>query len=188
MRGCAPKTTYARPPDARFSATHASRKATGHGEMWFADQAKNVFTIGLEQGDGLSVSGKSVLCFDPSLSYEIRMVSGAGMVGGGLFNCIFTGQGQLAITADGMPMVIPVSPDAPVFVDTDAVVGWSASLQTSIRRSEGMRSMLRGGSGELARLALHGNDFVIVQPSEGLVVPTQSGGGGASALGNLLGG
>ena len=166
----------------------ALMEVTGQGEMWFAEKARSVFTIALEQGDGLSVNGKSVLVFDPSLSYNIALVRGAGMVGGGLFNCVFTGTGQLAITAEGMPMVIPVTPDNPVYVDTDAVVAWSANLQTGIRRSEGMRSLIRGGSGELAQLSLVGHGFVVVQPSEGIVIPQQGGGGGGGALGGLLNG
>lgn len=85
-------------------------------------------------------------------------------------------------------MVIPVTPDNPVYVDTDAVVAWSANLQTGIRRSEGMRSLIRGGSGELAQLSLTGHGFVVVQPSEGIVVPQQGGGGGGGALGGLLNG
>src|SRR5882757_955567 len=43
----------------------------GHGEIWLADLAKNVFIVA---GDGLSIAGKSVLCFDLSLQYEIRLV------------------------------------------------------------------------------------------------------------------
>jgi uncharacterized protein (AIM24 family) len=62
--------------------------------------------------------------------------------------------------------VIPVTPQAPVFVDTDAVVGWSAQLQTGLHRSQGLGSMLRGGSGEAVQLQLSGNGFVIVRPSE----------------------
>jgi uncharacterized protein (AIM24 family) len=37
-----------------------------------------------------------------------------------------------------------------------------------------MRSMLRGGSGEAFQLAFHGPGFVVVQPSEGIPVPTQT--------------
>lgn len=160
----------------------------GQGEIWFADEAKNVFLLGIEQGDNVTVSGKSVLAFDPSLNYDIGMVKGAGMVGGGLFNCVFEGQGGLAITAHGTPMVIPVSPQLPVLVDTDAVIAWSSSLQTSIHRSEGFKSFLKGGSGELFQLVLHGQGFVVVQPSEGPIVPTSSNSGGSGGgVSGLLG-
>lgn len=138
----------------------------GRGEVWFAHEAANCFIVDLAPGDGLTVNGRNVLCFDPSLSYEISTVKGAGMTGGGLFNSVFTGQGKLAVICEGNPIVIPVSPQAPVFVDTDAVVGWTASLKTSLHRSQSLGSMLRGGSGEAVQLRLDGEGFVIVRPSE----------------------
>ncbi|MFK8849884.1 AIM24 family protein [Streptomyces sp. Ac-502] len=138
----------------------------GRGEVWFAHEAANCFIVDIAPGDGLTVNGRNVLCFDPSLSYEISTVKGAGMTGGGLFNSVFTGQGKLAVICEGNPIVIPVSPQAPVFVDTDAVVGWTASLKTSLHRSQSLGSMLRGGSGEAVQLRLDGEGFVIVRPSE----------------------
>lgn len=161
--------------------------ARGQGEVWFAAGAADCFILELDQGDALSINGRNVLCFDPSLSYDIQMVRGAGMFGGGLFNCVFTGQGRLAITCDGQPIVIPVTPQLPVYVDTDAVVGWTSQLQTSIQKSQSLKSLLKGGSGELFQLALSGQGFVIVQPSEGVSAPAQSSGGGG-LLGNVLGG
>jgi uncharacterized protein (AIM24 family) len=160
----------------------------GQGEAWFASGASDCFILELEPGDALSINGRNVVCFDPSLQYDIQMVRGAGMFGGGLFNSVFTGQGRLAITCDGQPIVIPVSPQAPVLVDTDAVVGWSSALQTSIQKSQSLKSLLRGGSGELFQLALQGQGFVIVQPSEGKHVQQQQSGGGGGLLGNVLGG
>jgi uncharacterized protein (AIM24 family) len=155
----------------------------GRGEIWLADLAKNVFIV---DGDGLSIAGKSVLCFDPSLQYEIRLVKGAGMNAGGLFNCRFTGDGSIALTAHGQPMVIPVSSAAPVLVDTDAVIGWTASLGASIHRSEGVKSFVKGGSGEMFQLQLQGEGSVIVQPSEG-PLPAAKGKGVADTIGEFLG-
>ncbi|XIE80630.1 AIM24 family protein [Streptomyces sp. SBR177] len=138
----------------------------GQGEAWFAHEAQNCFIVEIEQGDALTVNGRNVLCFDATLHYEIRTVKGAGMTGGGLFNSVFTGHGKLALMCEGHPIVIPVTPQAPVFVDTDAVVGWSADLQTSLHRSQSFGSMIRGGSGEAVQLRLDGQGFVIVRPSE----------------------
>ncbi|OKK22656.1 hypothetical protein AMK16_06140 [Streptomyces sp. CB00455] len=138
----------------------------GQGEAWFAHQAANCFIIDFEPGDALTVNGRNVLCFDPTLSYEIKMVKGAGMTGGGLFNSVFTGTGKLAVICDGNPIIIPVTAQAPVYVDTDAVVGWSASLETGLHRSQSVGSMIRGGSGEAVQLMLRGEGFVIVRPSE----------------------
>ncbi|GAQ60505.1 AIM24 family protein [Streptomyces scabiei] len=138
----------------------------GQGEAWFAHEAQNCFIVDVEPGDVFTVNGRNVLCFDASLSYEIKTVKGAGMTGGGLFNSVFTGQGRLGLVCDGNPLVIPVSPQLPVFVDTDAVVGWTAHLNTSLHRSQSFGSMIRGGSGEAAQLKLEGEGFVVVRPSE----------------------
>jgi uncharacterized protein (AIM24 family) len=155
----------------------------GQGEIWFADGASDCFILDLEHGDAVSINGRNVLLFDPSLQYQIQKVPGAGMFGGGLFNSVFTGVGRLAITCEGPPIVIPVSPQAPVMIDTDAVVGWSANLQSSINKSQSLGSIIRGGSGELFQLALSGQGFAIIQPSEGRQPVAQQGRGGG-----LLGG
>ncbi|MGW6331207.1 AIM24 family protein [Nocardia rhamnosiphila] len=138
----------------------------GHGEAWFAHFDRNCFTVDLAPGDALTLNGRNVLVFDSSLHYDIRMVQGVGMAGGGLFNCVFSGQGRLGLVCAGTPIIIPVHPQSPVFVDTDAVVGWSANMQTSLNRSQSFGSMVRGGSGEAFQLRLDGEGFVIVQPSE----------------------
>ena len=106
-------------------------RVSGTGDVFFADLASDVHVIELDGTDGFSVNGVSVLAFEPTLQWDIKMIGSAGMIGGGLFNTYFTGSGKLAITTKGTPVVLTV--DAPTFVDTDAVVAWSASLQTSIR-------------------------------------------------------
>ncbi|TQK51236.1 uncharacterized protein (AIM24 family) [Streptomyces sp. SLBN-118] len=138
----------------------------GQGEAWFAHEAQNCFVVDIEQGDALTINGRNVLCFDATLAYEIKTVKGAGMTGGGLFNSVFTGYGKLAVICEGNPIVIPVTGQQPVYVDTDAVVGWSAQLNTSLHRSQSVGSMIRGGSGEAVQLMLQGEGFVIVRPSE----------------------
>ncbi|MCW7941227.1 hypothetical protein AAW14_03870 [Streptomyces hygroscopicus] len=138
----------------------------GQGEAWFAHEAQNCFVVDVEPGDEVTVNGRNVLCFDATLSYEIRTVKGAGITGGGLFNSVFTGHGRLGLICEGNPLVIPVSPQQPVYVDTDAVVGWTARLNTSLHRSQSIGSMLRGGSGEAVQLKLEGEGYVVVRPSE----------------------
>ncbi|MDI3389481.1 AIM24 family protein [Streptomyces sp. B-S-A8] len=145
----------------------------GQGEAWFAQEAANCFIVEMDPGDSLTINGRNVLCFDPTLSYDIQTVKGAGMAGGGLFNSVFTGQGKLAVICEGDPIVIPVSQQAPVYADTDAVVGWSSQLHTSLHRSQSFGSMIRGGSGEAVQLMLQGDGFVIVRPSE--AVPHKPG-------------
>ncbi|MBW8706182.1 hypothetical protein MBT84_41855 [Streptomyces sp. MBT84] len=138
----------------------------GQGEAWFAHEAQNCFVVDVEQGDEFTVNGRNVLCFDATLSYRIQTVKGAGIAGGGLFNSVFTGSGKLGLICEGNPLVIPVTSQYPVFVDTDAVVGWTAHLHTSLHRSQSIGSMLRGGSGEAVQLKLEGEGYVVVRPSE----------------------
>lgn len=138
----------------------------GQGEAWFAHEAQNCFIVDVEPGDEFTVNGRNVLCFDATLSYRIQTVKGAGITGGGLFNSVFTGHGKLGLICEGNPLVIPVSPQLPVHVDTDAVVGWTARLHTSLHRSQSIGSMLRGGSGEAVQLKLDGEGYVVVRPSE----------------------
>ncbi|MGW1543499.1 AIM24 family protein [Streptomyces sp. NPDC002309] len=138
----------------------------GQGEAWFANEARNCFVVDVEPGDEFTVNGRNVLCFDSTLAYRIATVKGAGIAGGGLFNSVFSGQGRLGLVCDGSPLVIPVSGQHPVYVDTDAVVGWTAGLQTSLHRSQSIGSMLRGGSGEAVQLMLRGEGYVVVRPSE----------------------
>ncbi|MGW4031150.1 AIM24 family protein [Streptomyces sp. NPDC004838] len=145
----------------------------GQGEAWFAHEAANCFIVELEQGDALTINGRNVLCFDATLSYDIKTVKGVGAAGGGLFNSVFTGYGKLAVICEGNPIVIPVTSQQPVYVDTDAVVGWSATLNTSLHRGQSWGSMVRGGSGEAVQLMLQGEGFVIVRPSEH--VPQRTG-------------
>lgn len=162
-------------------------RCTGQGDIFFADLASDVHVIELDGSDGFSVNGASVLAFEPTLQWDIKMIGGVGMVSGGLFNTYFTGTGKLAITTKGTPVVLTV--DAPTYVDTDAVVAWSASLQTSIH-SGGFKPMalLGRGSGEAYQMAFSGQGFVVVQPSENPPrVANQSGGSSGGGVGGMLG-
>ncbi|MBL8929621.1 MAG: AIM24 family protein [Kineosporiaceae bacterium] len=158
-------------------------RVAGQGEVFFARLSEHIFLIQLE-GDGISINGSSLLVFDATLTWDIHRVQGAGMMTGGVFNTVVSGQGTVAITSDGPPMILDCS-QQPTFVDIQATVAWSANLRPQVVSSMNMRSMLRGGSGEAFQYAFHGPGFVVVQPSEGYPTPTQSSSGGG--LGGLLG-
>ncbi|MEE6258372.1 AIM24 family protein [Plantactinospora sonchi] len=166
-------------------------KVSGHGDVFLADYAADVHLIDLEPGDALSINGSSVLAFDSTLQYDIKMVGGAGMMSSsGLFNCVFSGYGRIAITTKGTPVVLNV--DAPTYVDPQAAVCWSASLQTGYHRAEqlGLGTLLGRRTGEAFTMSFAGQGFVIVQPSEEppLMGSGQQGGsqGGGGFLGGLL--
>lgn len=160
-------------------------RVTGNGEVFFARLAQDVFFVELT-GDGLSVNGTNLLAFDADLEWDIHRVQGAGMMAGGMFNTLVQGQGTVAITSDGPPVLLDCS-QQPTYVDIQAAVAWSANLSPQIVSSMNVRSMLRGGSGESFQYAFQGPGFVVVQPSEGMPLGgPESGQGGQGVLGNLF--
>jgi uncharacterized protein (AIM24 family) len=78
----------------------------------------------------------------------------------------------VAITTDGDPVVLRT--DAPTFADADAAVAWSSSLTTTVNSSLKAKALIGRGSGEAFQLMFQGQGIVIVQPSEGAVVPPHS--------------
>lgn len=161
-------------------------KVTGRGDVFLAERAADIHLIDLEPGDALSINGANVLAFDSSLQYDIKMVQGAGMLSNaGLFNCVFSGHGRIAVTTKGTPVVLTV--DQPTFVDPQAAICWSAGLQTGYHRAEqlGLGTLFGRTTGERFTMSFAGQGFVVVQPSEeppgglaGTAAQKQSGGGG----------
>jgi uncharacterized protein (AIM24 family) len=140
---------------------------SGQGDVFLADDASEIFLIDLEAGDALSVNGKNVLAFDPTLQYDIKMVQGMGIASSaGLFNCVFTGTGKLAITSRGTPVVLNV--DQPTYADPQAAIAWSASLQTGFHKADklGLGTLMGRTTGEMFTMSFAGHGFVVVQPSE----------------------
>ncbi|WNG86203.1 AIM24 family protein [Mycobacterium sp. ITM-2016-00317] len=140
----------------------------GQGDVFLADRSYDVHLLNLTNS-GLSISGKNVLAFSSSLDWNIERVRGGSMVAGGLFNTTLRGTGWVALTTDGPPVVLNAA-EAPTFADTNAVVAWSANLQTQLKTSFKAGALIGRGSGEAMQVSFYGNGFVIVQPSEGVPV------------------
>ncbi len=146
-------------------------RCQGQGDVFLADRAYDVHLLNLTNS-GLSISGKNVLAFSASLDWNIERVKGGSIAAGGLFNMTLRGTGWVAITTDGPPVVLNAA-EAPTFVDTNAVVAWSANLQTQLKTSFKAGALIGRGSGEAVQVSFYGQGFVIVQPSEGYPqVPT----------------
>lgn len=166
-------------------------RVSGQAEVFFADQAADVHLIYLE-GDAISINGRSVLAYDASLDADVHFVGGGGIAAGGLFNTIISGTGWVAITSKGTPVVL--STDAPTFVDSNAVVAWSANLQTQVVSSFKLNNLIGRGSGEAIQIGFSGQGWVIVQPNElDLATMNQGGqnttpGGNGGGIGGQLGG
>ena len=76
---------------------------------------------------------------------------------------------------------------APTFADPQAAITWSSGVATSIKTDVKLKNFIGRGSGESIQMAFQGAGWVLIQPSEGRVVPTASGGGGSGLLSNLGG-
>jgi uncharacterized protein (AIM24 family) len=160
-------------------------RVTGQGEVFFASRAGFVNLVELT-GDAISVNGRNLLAFDASLAWDIHRTKGAGVLAGGLFNTTVSGQGMVAMHTIGKPVVLDCS-QQPTFVDTQACVAWSASLQPKLVSSMKFKSMLRGGSGEAFQYAFSGPGFVVVQADEWEQPPSSGSSGGPGGLiGDLL--
>lgn len=145
-------------------------KVGGTGDVFLAHDAREIHLVYLE-GDSITLKGDNVLAFEPALEWDIKRVKGlSGMLAAGLFNVTFTGDGWIALTAFGTPVVLNV--DQPTFADIQSAVAWSTTLETSIRKSDSiMKTAIGRGSGELAQMSFSGEGYVIVQASEGYPWP-----------------
>lgn len=164
--------------------------AEGAGELFVADMASEIQVMYLDN-DMISVNGANVLAFSGSIEWDVHRVNAgrASMMAGGMFNVSLRGTGYVAVTTKGDPVALDVS-GAPTFADADAVVLWTSGVSMDVRvDTGGMKSMLRGGTGELVQMAFGGQGYVLVQPAESVVEgghqETQQKSGG---LGGLLGG
>jgi uncharacterized protein (AIM24 family) len=146
-------------------------RCQGQGDVFLAERAYDVHLLNLNNA-GLSISGKNVLAFSSSLDWNIERVKGGSIATGGLFNTTLRGTGWVALTTDGPPVVLNAA-EAPTFADTNAVVAWSANLQTQLKTSFKAGALIGRGSGEALQVSFYGQGFVIVQPSEGIQIPTQ---------------
>ncbi|MFV9635433.1 AIM24 family protein [Mycobacterium neumannii] len=140
-------------------------RCQGQGDVFLAERGYDVHLLQLTNS-GLSISGKNVLAFSSNLNWNIERVRGGSIATGGLFNTTLRGTGWVALTTDGPPVVLNAA-EAPTFADTNAVVAWSANLQTQLKTSFKAGALIGRGSGEAIQVAFHGQGFVIVQPSEG---------------------
>ena len=79
----------------------------------------------------------------------------------------------------------------PTFADPESAIAWSGNVRTGIKSDVSFKTFTGRGSGESFQMSFEGPGWVLIQPSEGPVVPEHSHpgeGGGGGGLGSLLGG
>ena len=141
-------------------------KAEGTGKVYLADAGKKITILNLA-GESLFVNGNDLLAFEPTISYEIKMMRKmSSMLAGGLFNIRLEGSGMVACTTHYDPITLLVTPDNPVVTDPNATVAWSGSLEPQIKTDVTLKSFFGRGSGESIQTAFNGHGFVVIQPFE----------------------
>ena len=152
-------------------------RCRGTGDVFLAQDGNELHILDLDGGDGVTVNGANVLAFEPTLTWDIRRVEGASALSGGVFNMVFSGAGRLVVSAFGTPVVLNTG-EASTFADLQSAIAWSSALQTRLVRTAGASALIGRGSGEAFQLAFSGQGFLVVQASEGPVVPKHSHGSG----------
>ncbi|MEU1025590.1 AIM24 family protein [Streptomyces sp. NPDC005900] len=142
-------------------------KCSGDGLLYLADYGADVVVVNLA-GDSLSVNGTNLLAFDACLQWGVERVKGlAKFAGQGLWNIKLSGQGWVALTARGTPLVVDCGRgEDETYVDPDALIAWSPNLKVKGKRSFKAGSLIGRGSGEAYQMGFSGEGIVVVQPSE----------------------
>jgi uncharacterized protein (AIM24 family) len=79
-----------------------------------------------------AINTSNLLAFESTLQWDIKMVKpGMQMLAAGLSNVTVSGTGLVAISSFGTPFVLQVN--EPTYVDVQAALAWSSSLQTDIK-------------------------------------------------------
>ena len=139
-------------------------RCEGSGELFVSRGGHKLHLLDLAHGEQLSASSRSLLGFDASISYEIKMIKGGigAMAAGGLFNVTLSGPGTVILASD-WPVVLNTS-EARTLVDPNAVVAWTAGLTVTPKSSMSAGALIGRGSGEAMQLEFSPGGYVIVEP------------------------
>lgn len=149
----------------------ALMEISGSGEVFFSDFGAEIQIIHLDN-ESITINTQNILAFESTLEWDINIVRpGMQMLAAGFSNVTLTGTGTLAISSFGTPFVLTV--DTPTYVDTQAALAWSTSLDTDIKSSFKAGALIGRGSGEAFQMVFTGEGFVVVQPSEAPRPPVQ---------------
>ena len=136
-------------------------KAEGKGILYISDNGKHNQVVRLE-GGSLYVTAENLLAFEPSVSHEVCMVGGVGVLAGGVFMIKLTGSGLVAIGIKGDPLTLRVTPDEPVCTDPASIIAWSDGLWPHLKTDLEIRSVVAHGGGEPIQMLFSGEGYVVV--------------------------
>jgi uncharacterized protein (AIM24 family) len=143
-------------------------RCTGQGTVFLANLGQYLHILDVDH-EGLTVDSAYVLALDSSLHTEVIAVdSQYGISGSGKYQLNITGNGKVALMTSGSPLLLEVTGENYVNVDSDAVVAWSTSLRVQMQSQTQSTGVFRrrGNTGEGWELSFLGRGQVLVQPSE----------------------
>ncbi|GAA2240054.1 AIM24 family protein [Streptomyces amakusaensis] len=148
-------------------------RCSGQGTVYFANLAQYIHVVDVDH-EGITVDSDYVLALDSTLHTEVIAVdSQYGISGSGKYQLNVTGRGRIALMTSGRPLMMTVTPEKYVNVDSDAIVAWSTALRVQMQAQTHSSHVMRrrGSTGEGWELNFLGQGFALVQPSE--VMPPQ---------------
>ncbi|WP_435193422.1 AIM24 family protein [Streptomyces sp. NRRL F-5630] len=151
-------------------------RCTGQGTVFLANLGQHLHILDVDH-EGLTVDSAYVLALDSALHAEVIAVdSQYGISGSGKYQLNLTGNGKVALMTSGAPLLLQVTGQNYVNVDSDAVVAWSTSLRVQMQSQTQSSGVFRrrGNTGEGWELSFLGQGHVLVQPSE--MLPPQNAG------------
>lgn len=160
-------------------------RCSGQGTVFLANLAQHIHLVDVDR-EGMTVDSSYVLALDTQLNTEVLAVdSEYGISGSGKYQLNITGQGKVALMTSGQPLMLTVTPESYVNVDSDAIVAWSTGLRVQMQAPTTSTSVRtrRGSTGEGWELSFLGHGFVLVQPSE--VMPPQNASIGSGLRGQF---
>ncbi|NJA55912.1 AIM24 family protein [Streptomyces sp. NEAU-H3] len=149
-------------------------RCTGQGTAFLANLGQYLHILDVDH-EGLTVDSAYVLALDSSLHTEVIAVdSQYGISGSGKYQLNLTGNGKVALMTSGTPLLLEVTGQNYINVDSDAVVAWSTSLRVQMQSQTQSSGVFRrrGSTGEGWELSFLGQGHVLVQPSE--MLPPQN--------------
>jgi uncharacterized protein (AIM24 family) len=142
----------------------------GQGTVFFARNAMEVTVFSLN-GEKIFVESRHLLAFDQGLRTNSEFVGmgaaiGSAAGGRGLFTTTVEGRGSVAVISHGYLIQLAVTPNAPLSVDPDVIVGYRGQLQQQFILDLNWKDFVGQSSGEGFQVRFSGQGTVYIQPAE----------------------
>jgi uncharacterized protein (AIM24 family) len=139
-------------------------RCRGQGDLFLARNSDQLHLTDLD-GGSQTVNGANVLALEPRADMGHPQGRGRDRAVGRRV--------QHGLHRDGMDRVVGLRDAslAPTYADLQSAIAWSSSLRTRLVRTAKAGALIGRGSGEALQIAFEGDGVVVVQASEGPVVP-----------------